>query len=157
MSGVSKTPKITSWVHTGLKFCPDPSHAFLSTTCDHKPQTRTSDARVSDHDRTTNHAIHHRAHLRTNISEPSKTMSWLHRAGEDVHWTCHKHQSNHTGTTQATSTHTQRPRSKVREIREMFCAPSRASPREGVRAAKDRVLASKGWRARAMEAPVPRA
>ena len=39
---VFKTPKITSWVHTGPKFCPDPSHAFLSATCDRKQQTRTS-------------------------------------------------------------------------------------------------------------------
>ena len=36
----------------------------------------------------------------------------------------------------------------------MFCAPSRASPREGVQAAQGRVLAPKGWRARVMEAPV---
>ena len=156
MSGVSKTLKITSWVLTGPKFCPDLSHAFLSAMHDRKQQTRTSDGRVQQGERTATHAAHHRAQLRTNASEPPKTMGWLHRAGEDMHRTCHKQPSNRNGTTQAQA-HEQRPRSKVRENRKLFCAPSRASRREGIRAAQNGVLAPKCGRARASVGPVSRA
>ena len=39
----------------------------------------------------------------------------------------------------------------------MFCAPSRASPQEGIRTTQHHLLTPKGWRARALEALVLRA
>ena len=39
----------------------------------------------------------------------------------------------------------------------MFCAPSRASPQEGIRTTQHHLLTPKGWRARALEAQVLRA
>jgi hypothetical protein len=107
MPGVSKTPKITSWVHTGPKFCPYPSHAFLSATCDRKQQTRTSDARVQQCEQTATYAAHHRAQLRDNALEPPKTMGWLHRAHENELWMCCAQPTNAPHTTQTTSTPTE--------------------------------------------------
>ena len=86
MSGVSKTPKITSRVLTGPEFCPDQSHAFLTPDRHRKLQTRTPDKTVQQSDTHAKYAAFHRAQLHTNASdEPPKNMGWLHRANEKEH------------------------------------------------------------------------
>ena len=91
MSGVSKTPKITSRVLTGPEFCPDQSHAFLTPDRHRKLQTRTPDKTVQQSDTNAKYAAFHRAQLHTHASEPPKNMGWLHRANEKEHWTCQMH------------------------------------------------------------------
>ena len=81
MSGVSKTPKITSRVLTGPEFCPDQSHAFLTPTRTTSCKRAQSDGTVPQSNRDANNATYHHAHLRTNASEPPKNMGWHHRVG----------------------------------------------------------------------------
>ena len=79
MSGVSKTPKITSRVLTGPEFCPDQSHAFLTrptatASCKRAHRTKLFNRAIQTQNMP--HSIGHSS-TRTHPNRPSN-MDWLH-------------------------------------------------------------------------------
>ena len=152
MSGVSKTPKITSRVLTGPEFCPDQSHAFLTPDRHRKLQTRTPDKTVQQSDTHAKYPAFHRGHSSTR-THPNRPRTWAGSTGQTRKSTG-RARCTHCDSTSTRKQHAHIGRycSAMRSKRNESRTPSHAAPHARIRTAQEHGQTPKGWRERASEA-----
>lgn len=147
MSGVSKTPKITSWVLGGTRVLPEfvphvsERHARPQASYAHIGRPRSTMRSKCYTCRTPSRAAP-QERIRTAQCRKLAPQGWGERA-------CNVPQATDecTRTRHRLQAHKRRPRSKLRASPQMICVSSRASPQERVRTSQHHLLTLKGGRA----------